>query len=88
MRDTDLFQLALGLVPPWRSRRARSMSRQSGLISRSTSFAVAVSHAPNAPRSIVPCTTPRCRSGGISTSSSIRRSCTPGRRASPALIAA
>ena len=84
MRDTDLFQLALGLLPrpcsarlrhDGRSRTAPSTPTRSASTSKSTFPAAAALPVRAVRRPIVPCTAHRGRSGAISTSSSTKRSC-------------
>jgi len=80
MRDTGLFQFALGLVPPW---MVKACDVEKKRLDIEIDFVkAAIFRVRTAPRPTARCTTPRCRCGGISTSSSIRRSCTPERRAS------
>ena len=86
MRDTDLFQLALGLVPPWMVKTCAFDAAARRLDIEIDFARVAVSDARSALVPTAPCTTRRCSSGGISTSSSIRRSCTRAHRASGARL--
>ncbi len=88
MRNTDLFQLALGLVPPWLVNDVRFDADKKQLDIEIDLRAADAFRARIAMLLTVRSTTPRCRSGGISTSSSIRRSCTRARRALSAQPAA
>jgi len=84
MRDTDLFQLALGLMSPWMVGCSQvRRRRQTPTISRSTSRAAAASPARPARRPTARPTTPSPRPGGISISSSTKPTCTRACPASP-----
>src|SRR5271165_5281869 len=76
MRDTDLFQLALGLQSPWTVTRSEFAVEDGRLdlyvdFPRGSRFACA-----DADARVVQFTTRRTRRGGIWTSSSMARCCT------------
>jgi transposase len=83
MRDTDLLQLALALVPPWLVRRSDFDAERRRLDIHIAPGAAALPARAAALPTARP-TTPRRRPGGISTSFSTMPISTPGYRASSA----
>src|SRR5262245_48070412 len=84
MRDIDLFQMALSLVPPWMVAAADFDAERKRLDIEIDFKAAAALLVPNAARPTVRYTTPSRRPGATWISSSIRPSCTPASPASTA----